>query len=254
MKTAPKGTQRFAEIVELVAHSRVAPSSQQIFERLALPRSSGYDLLHGLAEERFLHRKPTGRWVLGEALQALALARFGLGSVASNIEPTLAELQEETQEAVVFAVPHRDAVLITHVSKSLRSMGIVAEVGTEIPIHRSAAGYMLATGLNTASLRKLFASAKASSRGKTVVRFAQFIHRVREAGRRGFAIEVEQAQTDCCSIAAAVADAQGRSLAAVSLILPSTRLSANQDTLVSLVRAAAIKLTQQLRCATAEKG
>jgi IclR family transcriptional regulator, KDG regulon repressor len=246
MSDAPKGARRMADILDHVAHSRIAPSSQQIFEHLALPISSGYDLLNGLAERQFLRRQPTGRWVLGDEIYTLALVRFNLGTIASKIEPTLAALQEQTQATAQLAVRHNNGILITHANKSTSAMSVSGDVGTEVPVNWTAAGRVLASGLGENRLRQVFsASARPSPTGKGVMAFAKFLREARLARQRGYAIEIEQAQVDYCSVAAPVVDARGQCLAAVCLVLPLAQLMDSQETLVSLVSAAAAKLNSR---------
>ncbi len=251
MKNISKGPRRIADILQCVARRRVAPSSSQIFAHAGLPRSSGYDLLRGLAEHEFLKRQPTGHWVLGDEFYALGLSPFGLGRIASKIDPVLRALQEETQETAQLAVLHHSRTVITHAFCSTRSTHFVAEGGTELPVNWTAAGRLLLSNLSDQELRKLFeAHARSSPTGNAVTAFAAFGREVREAQQRGYAIELEQAQARVCTVAAPVIASKDQCVAAVMLVLPVDRFLNSRDTLVSLVCSAAEKL--RLRRKTAK--
>jgi DNA-binding IclR family transcriptional regulator len=250
MSITPKGVSRFADVLEFVARSRVAPSSRQILQSLRIPRSSGYDLLNQLSDGAVLQRQPTGHWVLGSGFYALALSSFGLGKIASQIDPTLRALQEETQETAQLAVLHHSRVLITHALSSTRSARVLAEVGTELPINWTAAGRVLLSSESDHGLRKLFTHAQQSPTGKAVVSFAAFRREIQDAMRRGYAVELGQMQAGVCSIAAPVINSTGQCIAAVSLVLPINRFLDSRDTLGTLVSSAASRLMQRRRTET----
>jgi DNA-binding IclR family transcriptional regulator len=242
-----KGSRRVTEVLDFVARARTAPSARQIFEGLDLPRSSGYDLLNGLLRNHYLEKHSDDRWVLGDELQVLAMARFGLGRVAPQIPSVLSELQEVTQEAALLAVLNGTRVLVTHLFSSARSIPFGAEIGVEVSVNWTAAGYLLLSKFDERSLRRfLAANARASPTSHAAVVIEQLARDVRMAKRRGYAIEIGQACQGIASIAAPVADARGDCIAAVSLGLPIMRMLNCQDTLVSLVRSAAAKLTCSL--------
>ena len=252
MSDVSKGPRRVADILQFVARTRVAPSSSQIFGHLELPRSSGYDLLRGLAEHQFLKRQPAGHWVLGDEFYALALSRFGLGKIASRIDPILRALQEETQETAQLAVLHHSSTLITHAFSSTRSIHFIAEVGTELPVNWTAAGRPLLSNLSAREQRESFAShSRPSPTGNAVTMFAAFSREVKDAQHRGYAFELEQAQARVCTVAAPVLASNDQCIAAVMLVLPVERFLNSRDTIVSLVCSAAQKLRPQHKTAEA---
>jgi IclR family transcriptional regulator, KDG regulon repressor len=250
MSTLDKGTRRVADALDLVAQSRITLSSKHIIDRLATPRSSGYDLLGGLDDRRFLKKRAGGNWILGDEIHALAMSRFGLGSVAAQVAPLLSTLQEETQETAQLAVLHDSNTLVTHVFSSLRSMHIVAEIGRVAPVNWSAAGRLLVSDLDDKGLLK-FLSSHAKPLPSDGSRFdvEEFVREARNARRRGYALEIDAVQQGACSISSPVLDQRSRCVAAVSLMLPAVRMINSQDSLVSLVCGAASKLTHALASA-----
>jgi len=247
METLAKSTRRVAEILDYVAQAPVVPTSRDIFEHLDLPRSSGYDLLTGLLQPRYLQRRTDGHWILGKGIYELALSRLGLGRLAEQIAPVLLALQEETQETAQLVVLHETQVLVTHTYYSPRSVLMNTEVGTVMPINWTAAGGLLIKCAEESSLRRILAvAARPSPTGRAVTDLDRLISNMTEAQRRGYAVESGEARLEAASIAAPVIDAQGHCVAAVSLALPIARMQNCQDTLVSTVRAAATKLSQRL--------
>lgn len=244
-----KGTRRVADTLDIVAQARTAPASRQIFERLAAPRSSGYDLLRGLLEKDYLQRRAGGRWILGDEVHALAMSRFGLGEVAAQIAPVLTALQEETQETSQLMVLNDTQVWVTHAYRSIRSISLGPEIGASMPINWTAAGCLLVCGLNERFLRRFVAAhARPSPAGQAPTDIERLVREVQDAQHRGYAVEIGEACRGAASIAAPVTDAHGKCLAAVSLLLPVARMLSCQETLISLVRAAAAKLTRGLTC------
>jgi len=242
-----KGCRRATEVLDFVARAQTAPSAREIFEGLGLPRSSGYELLKGLLRNHYLEKRSDDRWVMGDEIQVLIMARFGLGRVAAQIPSVLSELQEVTQETALLAVLNGTRVLVTHLFGSARSVPFGHEIGAEFPVNWTAAGSLLLSTFDERRLRSyLAANTRVSPTGPGVVATEQLALDVREAKRRGYAIEIGHACQGIASIAAPVADARGECIAAVSLGLPVARMLNCQDTLVCLVRSAASKLTCSL--------
>jgi len=73
-----------------------------------------------------------------------------------------------------------------------------------------------------------------------------FVREVREARSRGYAIAQDPVLDEASSIAAPLIDSQGRCAATINLVLPTGRLKNSQDSLMSLVCAAAAKLSRAL--------
>jgi DNA-binding IclR family transcriptional regulator len=196
---------------------------------------------------RYLKKLAGDRWGLGDEMHALAMSTFGLGAVVAEVEMVLSALQEETQETVQLLVLNKTRALIIHVFSSSRSILLSCQSGTEIPVNWTAAGYLLVSGLGDRALRHfLLAHARPSPTRQAVTVADLLVRNVRTAGRRGYWIEIEQAFNGAGSIAAPVISAQGNCIAAVSLVLPVARLLNSQDSLVSLVRSAAAKLSRGL--------
>ncbi len=159
VRSAAKGPNRVTQALDTVAQLRNAPSSRQLFERLGVPRSSGYELLSGLVQHHFLHSRAGGAWVLGDEIHVLAMSRYGLGNIAAQIAPVLETLQEDTQEVVQLAVLEGASALITHTFGSLRAMRMVIDVGTRLPVTVSASGRLLIAHLSDRALHQCVNSA-----------------------------------------------------------------------------------------------
>src|SRR5262249_45990988 len=110
--------------------------------------------------------------------------------------------------------------LITHSFGSLRSMRIRKDVGTRMPVSRTAAGYLL----SPSHVRRQSAEVTAS----------------------GYAIAIERSHREASAIATPVTNQKGMCVAALGLTLPTQRLLNARDTLVSLVCASAATLTHRL--------
>lgn len=247
MPNSPKGSRRVADALDIVAQARPAASSRQIIKRVGAPRSSGYDLISCLVERQFLQRRTVGHWVLGAEIHALAMSRFGLGYIASEIASALTALQDATQETAQLVVLNQTRLLVTHVSSNLPSIPLRAEIGAEIPVNWTAAGLLLVSGMNQPALRRFIrVNARPLPGSYAAPDCEQWVREALDAKQRGYAVVTGRANQDIGSIAAPVSNQHGKCVAAVSLILPVTRLLNCRDSLVSLVQTTATKLSRGL--------
>jgi DNA-binding IclR family transcriptional regulator len=245
---AESSLQRMVEIIELIAKNRSQTYPKQIVEDLRAPPSSIYELLHRLVEAGLLNRCRDGGLRLGDKLYAIGMARFSLSHAAAEIPIVLRSLRDHTQETAYLSVLEGDRVLVMHVFRSARSVRSIITLGAELPVNWDACGRVLLSGMDTAGARAIVARAsRFSTVGLPVINISRFLAEIADASRRGHALESHSIAGGTSSIAAPVLGVSGTVVAAVGLVLPTTRMMHTATSLTSLVISSAqeISLTQQ---------
>jgi DNA-binding IclR family transcriptional regulator len=233
---------RLCDILDQVAHAGKPASARTLIADLGIPRSTAYDLFRMLAAEGFLERDDAGALQLGKAVRRLAFAYLGIGPLAAQVEPVLAELQEVTGETAQLSVLDGGQVLVVHAVSGPRAMRVNTDVGLRVPVNWTAAGRVLLASLPDKQLDYfLTANIRPSPTGRAEARIQRLKAEIRQAQIDGYALELSQASEHAGSIAAPVSDGQG-CRAAVCLEVPEARLEGNRTPLIEAVKRAAQKL------------
>lgn len=121
--------------------------------------------------------------------------------------------------------------------------------GFVLPARRASGGKALLAELDRAGLDRLFRgpAAEASGEGVDAGEYAGLLHELEQVRRAGFATNVEETEGGVGAIGAALHDAAGSAVAAISLATPVTRLpGALQHGLVELVLEARREIDAEL--------
>lgn len=233
---------RLCDILDRVAHAPRPASARALIADLAIPRSTAYDLFRVLAAEGFLERDESGGLLLGGSMRRLAFAYLGIGFLAEQVEPVLAELQEMTGETAQISVLDGGQVLVVHAVSGPRAMRVNTDIGIRVPVNWTAAGRVLLGGLSDKQLDYfLTANVRPSPTGRAEANIQRLKAEIRQAQADGYAVELNQASDHAGSIAAPVPTGRcGR--AAVCLEVPEARLDDNRARLIDAVKRAAQKL------------
>jgi DNA-binding IclR family transcriptional regulator len=115
-------------------------------------------------------------------------------------------------------------------------------------VNWAAAGRLLVSDLDDASLRRLLAATVAPSpTGRAEIDVDRLVAQIRAFRAQGHAIEIGETNEHAGCVAAPVLDASGRCLAAISIAVPEQRLlPPSRDDLVKRAVEAAARLSRRL--------
>jgi DNA-binding IclR family transcriptional regulator len=200
--------------------------ASELAKRLALAKSTVFRLASTLVEERILEQNARdGRYRLG-------LVVFELGSlvrrkmdVSAEARPVLRALMEKTGETAHLAVlDHRSAIYTNRV-ESRQAIRTAYGLGTRAPLHCTALGKALLAFQAKAFIEEVIDDGL-PRRTERTISSAQALRQDLAATRaRGYAIEDEESEIALRSIAAAVYDDTGRTVASIGISGPAHRLT-----------------------------
>ena len=159
-------------------------SLAELVNATGLSRPTAHRLAQALEVHGFVGRDGGGRFCLGPRL-----ATAGLAALA---RPAMERLREATGESVQLYVRRGEHRVCVAALESPHGLRTIVEVGASLPLDRGSAGRALAAG-------------------------------PRRPGHPGWAESVEERQRGVASVSAPVTDAQGRTVAAVSVSGPLER-------------------------------
>lgn len=216
-------------VLECVAHG--ARSQREIQDRLGIAKSTVHRLVNALRGDDYLRDSERGL-VLGPALIELGFAAVGENPLAEVARPALRELSAEVQDTVHLAVEDGEKVLYLAKLPGRRGAEMRSRVGQRMPLTRTGIGKALLLDSPERWRRLYAAEAPVSSiaRGGSASP-DQFVARMEDFRRLGFALDVEENEPGIRCVAAPVrgpheAIAGAVSVAATTPYMPADRMRA----------------------------
>jgi IclR family transcriptional regulator, acetate operon repressor len=182
-----------------------------------VPKASAHRILRTLVANSFLDADGTGRYPLGPRLRALA-ARVTAAQSDTGVDALLADLGGATGQTVHLAVRSGDTATYTHKVDGDDVVQMASRVGMRLPLHCTAIGKCILSGLDDAALDELLdrVGQPASTPATLVTRGAlrAELARVRSVG---VAVDDEENESSVRCLAAPVRDARGAVIGGVSV-------------------------------------
>jgi DNA-binding IclR family transcriptional regulator len=219
-------------------------SLQGLAERTGLPQSTTYRLASELVEWGGLERGSGGYqigmrlWEIGE------LARRGeqLRDVAL---PFMPDLYDATRENVHLAVlDGREALYIEKIT-GRRAARVVTRRGGRLPLHATGVGKVLLAYAPEELVAEVLSNGLTRYTPYTIIVPAQLRRKLAEVRRTGLAFAIEEITLGSVSVAAPIFSAPGTAVAALALVVRSSRKDVQR--LAPAVRATANSLSRILQ-------
>lgn len=192
--------------------------------RLELPVPTLFRILATLAERGFvqksegLYRLSLKTWELGNR----ALARFDLARAA---RAWIARLALEVDESPHLALLQDDEVVIVERGECRQAVKVETLVGLRAPAHASATGKVLLAPLPADRLDALLPDPLPRFSERTLASRAALDAELAQVRRRGYATNRGEWRPGVSAVAVPLRDGSGRTLAALSLTLPTERFT-----------------------------
>jgi DNA-binding IclR family transcriptional regulator len=232
-----RGVERIARILEAAAAS---PSGVRLIEAATLldaPRSSIHSLLKGLTGVGYLEERD-GRYVIGKGLQAL-LAPHQTSWLVDLASDDVTRLSHDIGETTLLGLQVGDSIVYIFQAESSQSIRYTAKLGERRVLYPTSIGKLF---LAAADDRALTAFFKAHPNlDETQVRAE--LTQIRQAGvayNRGETVK------GVTAVAAAIRGADGKPLAAISVVGPVYRMEDELPRAADRVQAVAAKLSKRV--------
>jgi len=216
-----------------------------------LPRSTVARTLRTLADDGFVEEANDGSgWMLGYELVRLARTADPYRRVVEAAQPALLRLRDAAAESALLAVPRgRPGMEIVLQIDAGRQVGVANWVGTDVPLHASAAGKVILAELDADELEEWLGSQQLVAFTESTITDARVLRaelvRIR---RHGWAELVDELEHGLGSMAVPVRRENGALAGAVGISGPTFRLGrVRRHNLVPALHAAAEDIEAALR-------
>ena len=250
VQTGGQSIRRALAVLRSLAESqRLGLRAAEVAVRVGLTRPTAHRILNQLVHEGLVEQRPESRrYVLGEQISMLALARPVKSAILSAAEAELDSLREQIGDTLFLTVRTKlDTLCIARLLGAYPIQVLSIEVGARRPLGVSSAGTALLAGLPEGQAGDIverneprFASYRIEKR--TVLQL------IRAARRDGFALRHVGIVPGTRSISVAVADRGGSPVAALTVSAIARRLPPRRELeLAELLRRSASRIELILR-------
>jgi len=246
-----KSLGRAVDLLRACASRADGTSASELARVTGLPRSTVARTLRTLADDGFVEKATDGAgWMLGYELVRLARAADPYRRVVEAAQPALLGLRDAAAESALLAVPRgRPGMEIVLQIDAGRQVGVANWVGTDVPLHASAAGKVILAELDADELEEWLGSQQLVAFTESTITDAGVLRaelvRIRQ---HGWAELVDELEHGLGSMAVPVRRDNGALAGAVGISGPTFRLGrVRRRTLVPALHAAAEEIEAALR-------
>ncbi|HSO29411.1 MAG TPA: IclR family transcriptional regulator [Candidatus Sulfomarinibacteraceae bacterium] len=222
----------------------------EVAARVGLPKSTAARMLGALEREGAVEQVPgQTRYRLGERIAALASGLRDATGLVAIARPSLEALAAETGEAAGLSVPDANTVHYVDQVDSPNPVSVRDWTGSRIPMHAVSSGQVFLAAMSGPAMARALAAPLERFTDRTLVDAAALLERLRDVRRDGYAWVRGEFAEGISSVAAPIADASGRVVAAVHVHGPSYRFPTpgSEAAIAAAVAAAAARIGVRLR-------
>jgi len=216
---------RLLEVCEALGRAQPV-GVRELAREMELPRSSVQRALETLEAAGWALRTEGGVWCLSSRPALLAAHAGSAGMLRKLAGAALTRLQAETDESVRLWVRQgREVAIVLSVESAQPVRYVGPPPGTTLPLHASAAGKAILAASPAPEVDAILARPLDARTQHTIVDADALHAQLAEIARRGYAVTRHEAHDDVGGVAAAVLDAAGQPIGALSVSLPMHRLT-----------------------------
>lgn len=244
-----QAVQRALRLLDLLSQQDEGARLGELAERSSLAPSTVHRLLTTMEEQRFVQFSPAdGFWHIGQASYRTGMAFTRRGNMAGLAIPFLRRLRDKARETVNLAAIQAGEIVMLSQIEGRDILRSLARPGDGVGMTSSGLGRAILAHYPEAEIEQVIQRVGLPRiTPRSIVRPGDFAVELARIRSRGFALDDEEVQVGLRCVAAAIFDATGDAIGAVSISGPATRLAdARIESLGALVAEAAAAITEAL--------
>ncbi len=238
-------TSKVTAILDAFLPSSSELSLNALADRADLPLSTAYRLATELVEWGGLERVDGRGYRIGLHLWEVGSRATKSATVGAVAQPYMQDLYEATHENVQLAVLQGHEALYVEKITGRRAITVKTRRGGRLPLHATGVGKALLAHAPDGLFEEIVAAGLKRYTAHTIVAPGHLRRALAEVRRTGIAYAREEMTLGSVSVAAPLFDSEGRAIAAMSIVMRSTR--ADVKRLALAVRTASICASRALR-------
>ncbi|MDQ6525864.1 IclR family transcriptional regulator [Nocardioides sp. LHD-245] len=211
-----------ATVLQLEGRLTVAEAAA----RLGVARSTAHRLLQMLVYRDFAAQAADKSYRAGPVLELAAHSRSDTARLRAAALPALERLAEVVQESANVAIRVGATARFIASVESPQSLRVGTREGMVFPAHRTTAGLLLLSELDAGELAAVIETAGTGQ--SDVPDLPRLVRELELIRRQGFAVNREESERGVTAIGVPVRNADRRTVAGISLSMPSVRYDPQQ--------------------------
>lgn len=230
--TNHRPTERVLDILELLANLPDGLTLTEISTALSAPKSSIMPLVHTMALRKFIFQDRTSlKYKVGIATYSVGSAYISDKQVMQFLHERMRHIVKESGEICQLGIEDRSMVLYVAKEDSDEPIRLISHVGKHLPLHCSAMGKVLLAYKTRDEIHQLYPDGLEPVTPKTIIDFGTLFQTLDQFRQMGYAVEHEEATAQIHCIAVALCKG-GKTIAGLSVSIPSFRMSDDKTTLI----------------------
>jgi DNA-binding IclR family transcriptional regulator len=231
-------------LLDAFAIDDVELSLNELARRTSLPLSTAYRLASELVSGGWLERGESGGYRVGLRLLEVGARAPRSMTLLEIVVPIMQDLFVATRENVHLAVVAGHEALYLERVTGLQSIAVKSRRWGRIPLHATGVGKVLLAYAEEDFVARVIAGGLARFTPYTIVAPGHLRRNLAEIRHTGVGFAHEEMTVGRLSVAAPLFDADGRAVAAMSIVVPTT---VDPQRLAPAVRTAALSASRRLR-------
>lgn len=217
--------QKAFRLLETLGEQQPARPSE-IAKQLGLCRSNVYRLFSTLEEMGYVEKDDELKYSFTFKIFMLGNTVLRRNHLSEVARPYMVRLAERCKENINLGVMHEQKVLYVEKIESPHYLKLDQPVGRTDPLHCTALGKALLSGLADQELKAYLRSARLTSYTQNTIIDSGLLEKaIRKASREGYSLDIEELSEGIHCIGAPIRDVTKKVIAAISISAPSIRLT-----------------------------
>lgn len=250
MANSPSGDtmiDRIVRVLDTFDSSRTTQTASEIARRARLPMSTAHRLVAELTAAGLLERDELGGLRIGLRLWELTLRGSHALGLRQAAMPFMEDVQSEVRQHTQLALLEHGEVLFIERLSSRDSGANITKIAGRLPLHASSSGLVLLAFASPELQERVLAGPLAPHSPETITDPAALRRKLAEIRRRGYAYAPGYIESVSTGIAVPVRGPSGRTVAALSVVVP--RGDEDEESMVLSLRRAALGISEALSAA-----
>lgn len=222
-----KSADRVLDIFELFTGDKESYNLTEISKGLNMPPSSTYLILQNMLHRGYLETDRSGKqFRIGYKLFTIRSGYMRSTSLTGEFNLIAEKIIDDLNETTSLAIKVGSELLYIGEKVSKQALRFNPNVGTTLPLHATASGKILLADLSMDELRVLYPNDELEKvTDKTISTFPDLLKELNKVREQGFGYNMGETVDGVHCVAGAIHDAEGRTVASVSISIPVVRIT-----------------------------
>lgn len=223
--TTVKSADRVLDIFELFAERHEPINLSDLSRELDMPASSAYKLLQNLLSRGYLEADKQGRtFRLGYKLFEIGSKYAQRTDLAGEFQLVAQKIVDDINESVFLTIRNGEMALYIAEKQSSHPVRFVSHLGMQLPLHATAMGKVLLSGMTEDEIAKLYPDKQLGRlTDTTIVDFSELMKQLERIRAEGVGYSEGESVHGIRCVAAPIFGASGQIVSALGVSMPEAR-------------------------------